>query len=151
MRAVAALALTRWSLELAFDKLSGLVADWSAMRATDTVLAVPDLVAAVVVAGVLGAKTGSLVLAPPVTGWMRYDCVARGIGRSLDRRGYVVQVPLPVCRQCPLPAGITFPRCRRRLPWCEPAGLPPQSPAIRHRVFRVLGSSRSRRNGHHAD
>ncbi|WP_299144948.1 ABC transporter permease [uncultured Tateyamaria sp.] len=100
----------RWSLGLAFvisviglvigatvgliAALGGKVADWLAMRATDTFLAFPDLIAAVVIAGVLGAGTGSLIFALTVTGWMRYARVARGIGLSLTSRGYVVQARL---------------------------------------------------------
>ena len=100
----------RWSLGLAFvisvlgliiGTLAGLLAaqggkvvDWSVMRVTDTFLAFPELIAAVVIAGVLGAGTGSLVFALTVTGWMRYARVARGIGLSLQTRGYVVQARL---------------------------------------------------------
>lgn len=100
----------RWSLGLAFlisviglcigtlvglaAALGGKVADWLAMRATDTFLAFPELVAAVVIAGLLGAGTGSLIFALSVTGWMRYARVARGIGLSLESRGYVVQAKL---------------------------------------------------------
>lgn len=99
-----------WSLGLAFfvsviglvvGSLIGLVAamggravDWAVMRATDSFLAFPDLVAAVVIAGVLGASTSSLVFALTVTGWMRYARVARGIGLSLRDRGHVVQARL---------------------------------------------------------
>ncbi|MEM1038687.1 MAG: ABC transporter permease subunit [Pseudomonadota bacterium] len=72
----------------------GRVADWLVMRATDTFLAFPDLVAAVVIAGVLGAGTSSLIFALTVTGWMRYARIARGIGLSLKNRGYVVQARL---------------------------------------------------------
>jgi peptide/nickel transport system permease protein len=72
----------------------GKFADWCVMRTTDTFLAFPDLVAAVVIAGVLGAGTGSLIFALTVTGWMRYARVARGIGLSLRTRGYVVQAQL---------------------------------------------------------
>lgn len=101
---------TRWSLGLAFlisviglcigtlagllAAQSGKLADWVVMRTTDTFLAFPDLVAAVVIAGVLGAGTSSLVFALTVTGWMRYARVARGIGLSLQTRGYVVQAQL---------------------------------------------------------
>jgi len=100
----------RWSLGLAFlisvigliigtlvglvAALGGKLADWLMMRTTDTFLAFPDLVAAVVIAGVLGAGTGSLIFALTVTGWMRYARVARGIGLSLQTRGYVVQARL---------------------------------------------------------
>ncbi|MGZ2256386.1 ABC transporter permease [Roseobacter sp. A03A-229] len=100
----------RWSLGLAFlisiiglaiGTLMGLIAaqggklvDWAVMRTTDTFLAFPELVAAVVIAGVLGAGTGSLIFALTVTAWMRYARVARGIGLSIQTRGYVVQAQL---------------------------------------------------------
>ncbi|MFY9210773.1 MAG: ABC transporter permease subunit [Aestuariivita sp.] len=100
----------RWSLGLAFlisllslligtsigllAALGGKVADWSLMRATDTFLAFPELVAAVVIAGLMGAGTWSLIFALSVTGWMRYARVARGIGLSVQSRGYVVQARL---------------------------------------------------------
>ena len=64
------------------------------MRMTDTFLAFPDLVAAVVIAGLLGASTWSLIFALTVTGWMRYARVARGIGLSLQTRGFVIQAKL---------------------------------------------------------
>lgn len=100
----------RWSLGLAFlisliglviGTLIGLIAalggkatDWTVMRTTDTFLAFPELVAAVVIAGLLGADTWSLIFALSVTGWMRYARIARGIGLSLQTRGYVVQAKL---------------------------------------------------------
>ncbi|MCY4259940.1 MAG: ABC transporter permease subunit [Rhodobacteraceae bacterium] len=100
----------RWSLGLAFlisliglcagtligllAALGGKLTDWAAMRATDTFLAFPDLVAAVVIAGLLGSGTWSLIFALSVTGWMRYARVARGIGLSLRTRGYVIQAKL---------------------------------------------------------
>lgn len=100
----------RWSLGLAFvisligliigtlvglsAALGGKATDWIVMRTTDTFLAFPELVAAVVVAGLLGAGTGSLIFALSVTGWMRYARVARGIGLSLSTRGYVIQARL---------------------------------------------------------
>ncbi len=64
------------------------------MRATDTFLAFPELVAAVVIAGLLEPGTGSLIFALTVTGWMRYARVARGIGLALGTRGYVLQARL---------------------------------------------------------
>lgn len=100
----------RWSLGLAFlisvmglligtlmgliAAIGGRLADWTVMRTTDTFLAFPELIAAVVIAGVLGAGMGSLIFALTVTGWMRYARVARGIGLSLQTRGYVVQARL---------------------------------------------------------
>jgi peptide/nickel transport system permease protein len=74
--------------------LGGKYADWIVMRTTDTFLAFPELVAAVVIAGLLGAGTGSLIFALTVTGWMRYCRVARGIGLTLRSRGYVIQARL---------------------------------------------------------
>ncbi|MEM7709932.1 MAG: ABC transporter permease subunit [Pseudomonadota bacterium] len=116
----------RWSLGLAFlvsglalvfgtmmglvAALGGRVADWAVMRATDTFLAFPELVAAVVIAGLLEPGTGSLIFALTITGWMRYARVARGIGLSLGTRGYVVQArlaglsPLAVARWHYLPS-----------------------------------------------
>ena len=116
----------RWSLGLAFlisfiglcigsviglmAALGGKMADWLVMRTTDTFLAFPDLIAAVVIAGLLGAGTGSLIFALSVTGWMRYSRVARGIGLSQQSRGYVVQArlvglsPLAIARWHYLPA-----------------------------------------------
>lgn len=46
------------------------------------------------IAGVLGSGTASLIFALSVVGWMRYARVARGIGLSLQTRGYVVQAGL---------------------------------------------------------
>jgi len=100
----------RWSLGLAFvisvvglcigtlvgllAALGGKVTDWVVMRTTDTFLAFPELVAAVVIAGLLGAGTSSLIFALTVTSWMRYARVARAIGLSVKTRGYVVQARL---------------------------------------------------------
>lgn len=99
-----------WSLGLAFlisvislvigtaiglaAALGGKIADWTLMRTTDTFLAFPELVAAIVIAGLMGAGTRSLIFALSVTGWMRYARVARGIGLSVQSRGYVVQARL---------------------------------------------------------
>lgn len=100
----------RWSLGLAFlisiiglcigtliglaPALGGKLADWIVMRTTDTFLSFPELVAAVVIAGLMGAGTWSLIFALSVTGWVRYARVARGIGLSLKSRGYVIQANL---------------------------------------------------------
>ena len=100
----------RWSLGLAFvismigllvgavlglcAALGGRLADWVVMRATDTFLAFPELVAAVVIAGLLGAGTWTLIFALSVVGWMRYARVARAVGLTLQSRGYVVQAKL---------------------------------------------------------
>ncbi|MEP1943882.1 MAG: ABC transporter permease [Sulfitobacter sp.] len=100
----------RWSLGLAFvisviglaigtsigllAALGGRRVDWAVMRVTDSFLALPELVAAVVIAGMLQGGVGSLILALGVTSWMRYARVARGIGLSVQSRGYVIQAKL---------------------------------------------------------
>ena len=100
----------RWSLGLAFvisligliigtvlgltAALGGKAVDWAVMRVTDSFLAFPELVAAVVIAGILGGGVNSLILALSLTSWMRYARVARGVGLSLRTRGYVVQAKL---------------------------------------------------------
>lgn len=100
----------RWSLGMAFlvstiglvvGSVLGLVAamggkavDWGIMRVTDIFLAFPDLIAAVVIAGVLGAGTGSLIFALTITGWMRYARITRGVGLGLAQRGHVLQAQL---------------------------------------------------------
>ena len=104
----------QWSLGLAFvislislfvGTIIGLVAamgnnrgnrfaDWTVMRITDIFLAFPELLAAVVIAGLLGANTWNLIFALCVTGWMRYARVARGVGLSLRTKGYVIQASL---------------------------------------------------------
>jgi len=100
----------RWSLGLAFlisliglcigtaigliAALGGRVTDWIVMRATDSFFAFPELVASVVIAGIMGGGVNSLIFALSVTGWMRYARVARGIGISLKTRGFVVQAKL---------------------------------------------------------
>ncbi|MEM9603830.1 MAG: ABC transporter permease [Pseudomonadota bacterium] len=116
----------RWSLGLAFlvsviglvigtvlgliSAMGGKAVDWAIMRVTDTFLAFPELVAAVVIAGLLGAGTGTLVFALSVVSWMRYCRVARGIGLSVQHRGYVVQArlaglsPLAIARWHYLPS-----------------------------------------------
>lgn len=116
----------RWSLGLAFlisvvglvigtaigliAALGGRSVDWAVMRLTDAFLAFPELLAAVVIAGILGGGVGSLILALSLTGWMRYARVARGIGLSVATRGYVIQAglaglsPLAIARWHYLPS-----------------------------------------------
>ncbi|MEP3198679.1 MAG: ABC transporter permease [Lentilitoribacter sp.] len=100
----------RWSLGLAFlisviglligtligmtAAIGGKAAEWIVMRTTDTFLAFPELVAAIVIAGFLQPGVNSLIFALSVTAWMRYARVARGIGLSLPAKGYVVQAKL---------------------------------------------------------
>ncbi|MEM1376059.1 MAG: ABC transporter permease [Pseudomonadota bacterium] len=100
----------RWSLGLAFfvsliglfvgtivgllAAFGGSKADWALMRVTEIFLSFPELIAAVVIAGLLEPSTGSLIFALSVVQWMRYARVARGIGLALAGRGYVIQAKL---------------------------------------------------------
>ncbi|MEM8537141.1 MAG: ABC transporter permease [Pseudomonadota bacterium] len=100
----------RWSLGLAFlvsliglfvgtavglcAALGGKAVDWAVMRTTDTFLAFPELVAAIVIAGLMGGGMWSLIFALSVTSWMRYARVARALGLSLQSQGYVIQAKL---------------------------------------------------------
>lgn len=100
----------QWSLGLAFvvsviglvvgtliglaAALGGKIADWVVMRTTDTFLAFPDLVAAVVIAGLMGAGTWSLIFALSVTSWMRYARAILGIS-ALGFLGFGGQPPTP--------------------------------------------------------
>lgn len=100
----------RWSLGLAFlisliglltgtliGILSASTGRWGDalfMRMTDTFLAFPELIAAVVIAGLLGPGIGSLVLSLSLVGWMRYARVTRGLCLNLNNRDYMVQARL---------------------------------------------------------
>ena len=91
---VSSMGLVAGSLLGLLAAMGGRAVDWTLMRVTDIFLAFPDLVAAVVIAGVLGASTGSLIFALTITGWMRYARVARGEGLGLATRGHVIQARL---------------------------------------------------------
>lgn len=100
----------RWSLGLAFlisliglliGTLVGLLAattgrggDALLMRITDAFLAFPELIAAIVIAGLLGPGIDSLVLSLSLVGWMRYARVTRGICLDLNNRDYLIQARL---------------------------------------------------------
>lgn len=73
---------------------TGRLGDALFMRITDTFLAFPELIAAVVIAGLLGPGIGSLVLSLSLVGWMRYARVARGVCLNLNHRDYVIQARL---------------------------------------------------------
>lgn len=74
--------------------MTGRAGDAVTMRTADVFLAFPELVAAVVIAGVLGPGVWTLILALGAVGWMRYARVARGLCLSISARDYVVQARL---------------------------------------------------------
>jgi peptide/nickel transport system permease protein len=59
------------------------------MRITDIFLTIPEILAAMTLAGLLGPSTANLVLALGAVGWMRYARVIRGQVLSLRERNYV--------------------------------------------------------------
>ena len=59
------------------------------MRGVDSMLAVPSLVLALVIAGLLGPGIPSIVVALSLAGWMRYTRAVRGIVRSVKTRAFI--------------------------------------------------------------
>ncbi len=59
------------------------------MRVTDIFLSLPEMVAAMAIAGLMGPGTGNLLLALSLTAWMRYARLVRGITLSVRGRSYV--------------------------------------------------------------
>ena len=74
--------------------MTGRLGDAVSMRTADVFLAFPELVAAVVIAGILGPGVWTLILVLGAVGWMRYARVARGLCLSVAARDYVVQARL---------------------------------------------------------
>ena len=74
--------------------MAGRAGDAVTMRTADVFLAFPELVAAVVIAGILGPGVWTLILALGAVGWMRYARVARSLCLSVSGRDYVVQARL---------------------------------------------------------
>ena len=67
----------------------GGIVDECLMRVVDVFLALPEIIAAMTLAGLLGAGWGHLVFALSITGWMRYARLVRGITLSVRQREYV--------------------------------------------------------------
>jgi peptide/nickel transport system permease protein len=59
------------------------------MRITDIFLTIPEILAAMTLAGLLGPSTANLIFALGAVGWMRYARVIRGQVLSLRQRDYV--------------------------------------------------------------
>lgn len=59
------------------------------MRIADIFLALPEIVAAMTLAGLMGPGTFHLIFALSITSWMRYARLVRGITLSVKERDYV--------------------------------------------------------------
>ena len=67
----------------------GGIVDELLMRIADIFLSLPEIVAAMTLAGIMGPGTFSLIFALSITGWMRYARLVRGITLSVRERDYV--------------------------------------------------------------
>lgn len=67
----------------------GGIVDELFMRIADIFLSLPEIVAAMTLAGIMGPGTLNLIFALSVTGWMRYARLVRGITLSVRERDYV--------------------------------------------------------------
>ncbi|MDO4548754.1 MAG: ABC transporter permease, partial [Clostridia bacterium] len=65
--------------------------DTCVMRAADILLAFPETVFAIAVAGMLGPGLLNTVLALSLIGWTRYARMTRSLTTSVKKRGYVIQ------------------------------------------------------------
>ncbi|MEM9552202.1 MAG: ABC transporter permease [Pseudomonadota bacterium] len=73
---------------------SGRIGDFVLMRATDSVFAFPERVAAVAFAGLFGPSTKNLVIALSIVSWMKFTRLARSLAHGLDARDFVIQARL---------------------------------------------------------
>lgn len=67
----------------------GKLIDELLMRITDIFLSLPEIVAAMTLAGLLGPGTYNMIFALSITGWMRYARLVRGITLSVKERDHV--------------------------------------------------------------
>ncbi len=88
----------------AFGSLLGLLAGWYGgiadtlvMRLADVMLAFPQMVLAVAVAGILGGGMGNAMLAMGITGWTLYARLARAEVLALKEEPYVHAARLAGC------------------------------------------------------
>jgi peptide/nickel transport system permease protein len=68
----------------------GGIADSVLSRVVDTFLAIPFIVLALAVVGVLGPSIGNLIVVLVLTGWVSYSRVVRGEALSLKEREYII-------------------------------------------------------------
>jgi len=76
------------SIGLIAGYLGGLV-DELLMRIVDIFLSLPEIIAAMTLAGLMGPGFFNLIFALSITGWMRYARLVRGITLSLREREYI--------------------------------------------------------------
>jgi len=68
----------------------GGMADSVLSRVVDTFLAIPFIVLALAVVGVLGPSIGNLIVVLVLTGWVSYSRVVRGESMALKEREYII-------------------------------------------------------------
>ncbi|WP_120495301.1 ABC transporter permease [Kiloniella sp. EL199] len=72
----------------------GRLVDGFCMRMTDSFFAFPELIAAIVITGVLGPNTINMVIALILVSWMRFARLVRALTEDIKRRDYVIQAKL---------------------------------------------------------
>ncbi|WP_085899169.1 ABC transporter permease [Kiloniella majae] len=72
----------------------GRFVDGFCMRMTDSFFAFPELIAAIVITGVLGPNTVNMVIALILVSWMRFARLVRALTGDIKQRDYVVQAKL---------------------------------------------------------
>jgi peptide/nickel transport system permease protein len=90
------IALVVAAITAIFGTLIGLAAGYAGgwmdallMRVVDAILAIPNLVLTLVIAGLLGPGLVSLIVALSISGWTRYARSVRGIVRAATTRTFV--------------------------------------------------------------
>lgn len=72
----------------------GRFVDGLCMRVTDSFFAFPELIAAIVITGVLGPNTVNMVIALILVSWMRFARLVRALTDDVKQRDYVLQAKL---------------------------------------------------------
>ncbi|WP_421783430.1 ABC transporter permease [Kiloniella litopenaei] len=72
----------------------GRFVDGFCMRVTDSFFAFPELIAAIVITGVLGPNTVNMVIALILVSWMRFARLVRALTDDVKQRDYVLQAKL---------------------------------------------------------
>ena len=97
-------AAARVAVTFAIGTVSGILAGWYGgitdtliMRLADVMLAFPQMVLAITVAGILGGGLGNAMLAMGITGWTLYARLARAEVLALKEEPYVQAARLSGC------------------------------------------------------
>ena len=72
----------------------GRFVDGLCMRVTDSFFAFPELIAAIVITGVLGPNTVNMVIALILVSWMRFARLVRALTDDVKQQDYVLQAKL---------------------------------------------------------